>query len=361
MSAFLDLEAKGGSSDEDKRPKKKPKRPQPPQARHWCFTLHGDVDHPPSTEVKDEKKLIRYMVYQPEICPESKRFHWQGYVEFSKPVRLTALKKMNATAHWEKRRGTRDEARAYCKKEDSRCEGEEPTEIGVWEAGGGGSRNDLRAMQEELKKGTTSNFFLLGCFFLSLTQFGIGTSMMTVAEQDPTAFFKYHRGFAVYKAMVDKDKARKMLYAKPAVTVYWGETGCGKTRKVMEEEPDIYWVPIKVQAGQWWDGYDGEEAILFDDFYGAVKQHDLLRLCDGYPCQLPVKGGHVQKAWKRVYFTSNQHPDSWWSGGLLPAMQRRITSVVKLGDPLYEFVRPVLNRVHVTADLDQLSQLGVLD
>ena len=62
------------------------------------------------------------MVYQEEICPDTGSLHLQGYVEFRKTMRLGGLKKLPymSKVHWEKRKGTREEAKAYCEKEDTR-------------------------------------------------------------------------------------------------------------------------------------------------------------------------------------------------------------------------------------------------
>lgn len=62
------------------------------------------------------------MIYQEEVCPETGREHLQGYVEFNTSVRFGALKKLPhmAKVHWEKRRGSRQQAHDYCCKEDTR-------------------------------------------------------------------------------------------------------------------------------------------------------------------------------------------------------------------------------------------------
>lgn len=84
------------------------------------------------------------------------------------------------------------------------------------------------------------------------------------------------------------------------------------------------------------DGYYGQTAILFDDFYGGVKYTQLLKMLDGYPMQIGKKGGFVQKRWRTVLFTSNASPMEWYKRGLTPALKRRITSVTYWsmdGDP----------------------------
>lgn len=134
------------------------------KARHWCFT----VNNPEQPLDWSAVKGVRYAVYQME-SGESGTPHFQGYVEFSTQPRLAALKKILPTAHWEPRRGTRDQARAYCMKDESRLDG--PWEFGNW-ISGQGARSDLATAIESAKQG----------------------GMKRLAEEHPVAYVKYHKG-----------------------------------------------------------------------------------------------------------------------------------------------------------------------
>lgn len=96
--------------------------------RNWCFTLYSD----PSDVDFDDVRTLRYCVYQHELCPKTGQDHWQGYMEFGTPKRMKAVKEIlqDRSAHLEARRGTREQARAYCMKLDTRFPGEEPYEFG---------------------------------------------------------------------------------------------------------------------------------------------------------------------------------------------------------------------------------------
>lgn len=85
----------------------------------WCFTSYEE-EKPP---YRDE--WMRYLVFQQETCPDTGRTHWQGYLELLVKKRLSFFKEdaYYATPHFEKRRGTRAEAIAYCKKEESAVPG----------------------------------------------------------------------------------------------------------------------------------------------------------------------------------------------------------------------------------------------
>lgn len=81
----------------------------------------------------------------------------------------------------------------------------------------------------------------------------------------------------------------------------------------------------------WFDGYDGEESILFDDFVGGPPVTLMLQILDIYPLRVEVKGGTVQAKWVRVYITSNLEVREWWDGSMYPehraALERRLTRV----------------------------------
>lgn len=117
-------------------------------SRSFCFTDFTDI------EPIYEPKYMRYIIYQREKTKEGKE-HWQGYVELYKPMTLKRCQKLlgYTTAHLEKRRGTRDQARKYCMKEKSRVS--EYKEKGDWNAGGQGTRNDLTKLTELIEEGYT--------------------------------------------------------------------------------------------------------------------------------------------------------------------------------------------------------------
>jgi hypothetical protein len=107
--------------------------------------------------------------------------------------------------------------------------------------------------------------------------------------------------------------------------VYHGPPGTGKTRKALEENKEYYLLDNS-GGPVWFDGYEGEETLVIDDFYGWIKYNFILRLLDGHPCRLPIKGGFTYAGWTTVIITSNVHPDSWYKCDT-QAMHRRITSI----------------------------------
>ena len=52
------------------------------------------------------------------------------------------------------------------------------------------------------------------------------------------------------------------------IEVVYGSTGTGKSRYCYENYPDAYWKSKNSGQQQFWDGYNGEETIVIDEFYG---------------------------------------------------------------------------------------------
>lgn len=94
----------------------------PSQARSWIATVYKD---PVEFREQLDANYIKYGIWQQERCPTTGRLHLQCYFEFKKPMRMRAVKGAlgDATAHVEPRRGTREDAREYCRKEESRVDG----------------------------------------------------------------------------------------------------------------------------------------------------------------------------------------------------------------------------------------------
>lgn len=121
------------------------------------------------------------------------------------------------------------------------------------------------------------------------------------------------------------------LYAKhregPSRNIWrWGLAGVGKTRWVFDNFGDIY-----VKDGtQWWDGYEGQEVILIDDFDGRWPYRDLLRLLDRYPYRAQVKGSYVVVNSTVIVITCEHPPDYFWQENELAQVTRRIEEVIEV-------------------------------
>jgi hypothetical protein len=265
-------------------------------SKSWVFTINNPTDNQLPNEWQED---VAYAVWQQEEGTNGTP-HLQGYLQMKKRSRLSAMKKLSKTAHWEMRRGTHEEALAYCTKEETR-------KMGPWTYGRAttksGQRNDLLALKTAMDAGQTEK------------------EIATNPETFPV-WAKYFRAMERYNRLTGK----KIRTWPTTTIVYWGPPGTGKSsRALVEGGEDAYWLPKPHSHGSvWWDGYDGQEVVVIDEFYGWIPRDLMCRLSDRYPLFVETKGGSVPFLAKKIIITSNSHPDQWWKIGL-GAMSRRLS------------------------------------
>ena len=88
------------------------------------------------------------------------------------------------------------------------------------------------------------------------------------------------------------------------VTYIWGETGVGKTRSVVEKYgyKNVFRVTNYTHP---FDGYKGQDVILFDEFRSSLKFSDMLAYIDGHPVMLPCRYADKVACYTKVYIISN--------------------------------------------------------
>jgi len=82
-------------------------------ALNWIFTLNNYNQEEYEALCNTE---CQYQIIGKERGKEGTP-HLQGYIQFTKKTRITALKKLSPRAHWEKARGTPEENQRYCSKD----------------------------------------------------------------------------------------------------------------------------------------------------------------------------------------------------------------------------------------------------
>ena len=269
-------------------------------SRSWCFTLHD----PTPDEINTLTDLdVVFIIFQRELCPTTEREHLQGFIRFKQAIRVAGIKKRTCIEriHIEIARGTDDANIKYCSKDESRMVGTTVTKRG--KLPGTGSRSDLHRLVENIRD---------------------NVSVDTLYESFPANMLRYPRG-------IDNCRSYFMAFRnwKPIVDVYYGEPGTGKTRTAAEDSPLAYWVGPPHNENVWFDGYNGHEDVIIDDFYGWMKWSLLLQLLDRYPLRVQTKGGTTSFLAKHIVMTSNSHPRDWYTNKFCNygALRRRIDNV----------------------------------
>lgn len=227
---------------------------------------------------------------------ESGTLHLQGYTELPNRLRLAAIRELfGPRVHAEKRKGSQRQASEYCTKEGNY------ERYGICTSIVSGQRTDLEQLHTDLK---------------------LKRSIESISDEHFSAFIKYRRSIEAYIGL-HSDKRNWIT----EVIVLWGATGTGKTRRVYEDNENVWSYP----GSGWFDGYRGNDVVLFDDFSGSeFKIGYLLKLLDRYPMDVPIKGGFVNWKPQKIYITSNLNPALWYSGAYPEhqlALQRRFTTI----------------------------------
>lgn len=188
----------------------------PSGSKYYCFT----INNPTGILCPDELRAggVSYAIWSEEVG-DSGTYHYQGYLETTRRKTITALKKIPGLerAHFEQRRGTSDEAIAYCSKIDDPSFIDGPYTFGTRSTVKQGQRSDLSRIQQQLMD---------------------GASLAQVATDNFSQFIRYHRGITEYQRLVHPQAEEKLFditqfnRARLDLTrpvLLWGEGGTGKT------------------------------------------------------------------------------------------------------------------------------------
>lgn len=235
-----------------------------------------------------------HAVWQLEMG-ENGTVHYQIYVNFNKVMGLNMVRRAiePEQAHIAVRQGTKAQCLTYCTKAETRLEGPFwfPNEDSVRKHCGHetGQRTDLNALAEMVRA---------------------EWSDAQIAAAAPVHIIKHSKGI----------DALRLAYANPGragdvidSVVYVGPSGTGKSYRLRQECPpgvDWFWV----SPGKWFDGYQGQPGLVFDEFRDNWNTYSfMLKLLDLYPFMVERKGAHIQMRATRFRFSTNVHPKAWWN------------------------------------------------
>lgn len=270
------------------------------QGLFWCFTLNNYSQEEFDALMElDSDEDVRYAVYGREVGINQTP-HIQGYIEFKTRKTINQVKeKIGRRCHIELRRGTGQQASDYCKKDGNF---DEFGEMSTGKRGPGKKKFTIDELEEIEKK----------------------EGIAALAKLDITE--SQFKGYVFRRSFFQRPSKE---FRKVDFRWYYGKTGTGKTRRAMYEfaDQDVFFK----MAGQWFDGYQGEEIVLIDDLReGGIDMDVLLRLTGGYAGRYPIKGGSVIIHPKIVVVTAPCRPEQMFRTSdtdNIDQVLRRITSI----------------------------------
>lgn len=201
----------------------------------------------------------------------------------------------------------------YCKKEDTRM-------AGPWEHGDApvnqGKRTDLDELYTLLRQ---------------------KRPLGEIIEGEPS-YARYEKSIKFMKLLLGQ-KASNRVSQQVKVYAFYGGTGFGKTYAalfLMDDPNCVFKMNPPGKNGQlWFDMYDGERTMVFDEFEGDnfCDMRTLNNLLDVYSLRLPVKGSHVFAEYTTVIICSNTPPRGWYQVNpmeaerLIAPLKRRIYQI----------------------------------
>jgi len=250
---------------------------------------------------------VTYVLYGREVGEQGTP-HLQGYLRLSRKISERTLVRhrrlLDCNFSFLKRAEKSFQANyIYCTKDGNFVElGDKPAQ---------GARNDLIQIRDELLA---------------------GADQRDISRNHFPQWVQYRRSFRDFE-LLQREECR---HWKTTVSVFWGSTGTGKTRRAVAEATEHgdgkYWMSWDSSL-RWFDGYLLEKCVVLDDFTGdGVDISLMLRLLDRYSFRVPIKGGSVNWQPRWIWITSNKRPQMWFdkaTGIQQEALLRRIDEIIE--------------------------------
>lgn len=225
---------------------------------------------------------IKYIALGEEVCPTTKKKHHQGFLYLSSSRKGTFAKTLgkwfgNLHVHCWGLDGKVKQSEAYCSKESKLVKfGEEPKQ---------GARGDLDETKTAILEGSIT--------------------AEQVLISDPMMYHMYGRTLEKLEAVALRKKYRSWMTSG---IWYYGPTQTGKSARAFEGfKPETHYV--KNLNEDWWDGYTGQETIIFNEFRGQICYSEMLDLLDRYPKTVKIRNREpVPFLGKKIIITSCKHP-----------------------------------------------------
>lgn len=211
--------------------------------------------------------------------------HIHMVLEDQKAMRFSAIKKSYAPGmHFEATKGNKQQAEDYIYKR------------GPFEEKG---EEILAFVQHgEIKGCQGQRRDLIGLYDM----IAAGMSNYDIIQENPLFMFNIDKIERVRQTLLDEKFSD--TWRTLDVTYVWGMTGAGKTRDIMDKYGyrNVYRVTDYLHP---FDGYKGQDVVLFEEFRSCLPIDDMLKYMDGYPVEFPARYNNRQACFTKVYLATN--------------------------------------------------------
>lgn len=299
-------------------------------ARAWCFTWNNPPDDWRDVlndcRRPDANLVMQCLAVGLEHMAAGTP-HLQGYCVFKAPVRLTQIRRYLPHAiHWERRRGTEQQAIDYTWKEQK-----DPA---------------YRIDFDDRKQGNRTDLSGAAAVVVADPKGGL----KKLAQTQGATFVKYHAGL---RALARELRPKMPPRYQRTVRWYWGVPGGGKTFAAIDEcmaaaagNLDNFYV-WDIQNLKFAEGYAGEECVVIDDLKRTWENYDmsrLLALLGDYSARVEVKFDSFQWWAKEIWVTTTAPPHEFITADELRAHPNALEQLTRRISIVKEF-----SRVHADA------------
>lgn len=285
------------------------------RAKRWCFTLNNpsadDIAHwigTPSDGAQIPLGHIEYMIFQEERGANG-TLHWQGFLILKEQRSLAWIKRnISQKAHFEITRGSIEQARDYCRKEDTYT---------------GGLRHEYGHFPERPKAGKASERLEAAAAELDEIKEGYKR------PREVPSMTLLQCGFIPAYKELTADILGPYRPELKIITMV-GPPASGKSFCIQKNFPG-HGRCICGNNGVWFQN-PLADVMVFEEFCGQIQLQRMLQYLDPYPLALEVKGGMRPAMYTLVIITSNTPPSGWYKGDEFGAPGKRTDALLALWD-----------------------------
>jgi len=267
--------------------------------RKWHITLNNPLDHG-----FDHENIIETLhLFAPSyfcLCDEistTGTVHTHIFMSSSSAVRFGTVKKRFPSAHIEKAYGTPRQNRTYIQKGGKWEDTEKASTVipdTFYEWG------EIPPEKEEKPSRMAQ--------LVQDVQAGLST--VEIIEKDPSMAFRVREIELLRQTLLAEKYSSENR--KLEVTYLYGASGTGKTRSIFaaHNPRDICRITnYRAGKGITFDGYSGQDILVFEEFNSQISLEEMLNYLDIYPITLPARYADKVACYTKVYITSNQPLD----------------------------------------------------